>query len=124
MPADISKPPTPELDKLTAVQNEYFTIEQFLDWLGSHGEYTMARHNRCLHWTETLLQIPECIGQNPDCPPQDLYDHRVNVLMPIIPLTSDERNTLVHKYFGLDAQAIARERNTILQQLREDAAQR
>ena len=30
MAADISKPPTPELDKLTAVRNEHFTIEQFL----------------------------------------------------------------------------------------------
>ena len=124
MTADTSIPPTSELDKLTAVQNEYFTIEQFWDWLGSHGEYTLARHNRCLHWTETLLQIPECFGQNPGCPAQDHHDHRLSMLMPIAMLTADERNTLVHEYFALDAQAIARERNTILQQLREDAAQR
>lgn len=123
MTDDSSKTPTPELDKLTAVQNEYFTIEQFLDWLGSHGEYTLARHNRCMHWTETLLQIPECFGQDPDCPAQGLYDHRVNPLMPIVMLTADERNAVVLEYFNLDFQAVAHERSAILQQLREQAAQ-
>ena len=124
MAADISKPPTPELDKLTAVQNEYFTIELFLDWLGNHSEYTLARQNRCLHWSDAMLTFPECFGRNPDCPVLDHPDHRLNLLLPIIMLTADERNSLVHEYFDLDTQAIARERNDILQQLREHAAQR
>lgn len=124
MTANAGQPPHPELDKLTAVQDQYFAIEQFLDWLGSHSDYALACHNRCLHWAEALQDIPECFGRNPECPANDHPDHRVNMAMPIILLTADERSRVTYEYFDLDGQAIARERLALLKHVPGQAAAR
>lgn len=112
-----NEPHTPELDKLTAIQDEYKTVCRFVDWLVTHRDYNVAHYNRCYHWAESLSDIPECAGRDPDCPALDHQDHRLTALMPIVPITADETSELILEFFELGGRAIDRERNAILSRL-------
>ena len=132
MPQDAGPPPTPELDKLTAVWNNYHAIVNFLEWLNYHGEYHTVRSNHTHHWAYYLWDIPECFGQNPDCPgrinpdhpDRANPDHRVDPRMPFLPTTETDRNSLVLEYFELDGAAISQERAAILKTAQAQAATR
>lgn len=78
----------PEHDKLTAVQNEYNTMRDFLEWLGerkmSFAEYREFEH----------LRSPQLVS--------------------LTPIEADE---VIATFFGIDLDAIEAERRTMLDNL-------
>ena len=133
--ADTNEFPTPELDKLTAVWDDYHAIANFLEWLSDHPEFHTVRSNHTHHWSPSLWDIPECYGQDPHCPGiphpdhpdrQDWPnpDHRVDPRMPFLPTGETDRNNLILEYFRLDGAAISHERDAILKQAQEQATNR
>ena len=135
MTTHASPPPTPELERLTAVWDEYHAIANFLEWLSDHAEFHMVRSNHSHHWATDLWDIPECFGADPDCPgiihpkhpdrpDRPNPDHRVDPRMPFLPTGETDRNNLILEYFQLDGAAISQEREAILRQAQEQAAAR
>lgn len=78
----------PEHDKINAVQNEYNTIREFLEWLGEHemsfAEYRKSENSRS---------------------PQ------------LVSLTSIESDGVIATFLGIDLDAIEEERRTMLDNL-------
>ena len=133
--AGSNEPSTPELNKLTAVWDNYHAIANFLEWPSDHSEFHMVRSDHSHHWSPYLWDIPECFGRDPDCPgiihpkhpdrrEQPNPDHRVNPRMPFLPTGATDRSNLILEYFQLDGAAISREREAILKKAQEQAANR
>lgn len=97
MPAepDLEFPPTPELDKQSAVINsaEYQTVEAFLDWLTEDQELLLIKNESRLDYQGLIPEVRS-------------------------------RYELAAEYFGFDLKAAHRERDSILTTIRNARRER
>ncbi len=86
-------PPTPELDKMKSIQGQSQQIGQFLDWLQGDGGMTIA----------------EYLGTDTEAG---------DVLYPV----QDSIEKILAAYFKIDLKKVERERQAILDYIRQEAA--
>lgn len=127
-PPEIDPPATPTLERVRELRPQLDAIGDFLDWLHSEGyvlgghQYhpTCRRHEygdddaRC----KCDLMKSECWGMlGEDCPH---YDDHVDWLWAVpIRDRSERKETLVARYFGIDRQEMEREKERILDHVRQ-----